>query len=249
MAGHSKWANIQHRKGAQDAKRAKLFAKLVREVIVAARQGMPDPEHNARLRTAVAAARAQSVPKENIDRAIKKVAGGDEGDNYDEIRYEGYGPGGVAVMVDAMTDNRNRTAAEVRSIFNKHGGNLGENGCVAFMFDRIGAIRYGGDAASADDMFEAALEAGASDCESDGDGHDVSCEPDDFAAVSEAMEERFGKPESAGLSWRPQTTVAVDEKAAETLFKLLEALDDSDDVQQVSANFEVSDDVMQKLSA
>jgi YebC/PmpR family DNA-binding regulatory protein len=249
MAGHSKWANIQHRKGAQDAKRAKLFAKLVREVIVAARQGMPDPEHNARLRTAVVAARSQSVPKENIDRAIKKAAGGDDGETYDEIRYEGYGANGVAVLVDAMTDNRNRTAAEVRSIFTKFGGNLGETGCVAFMFDRIGAFRYDIDTASADDMFEAALEAGASDCETDNEGHDVSCAPDDFATVSDALEERFGKPVSAGLTWRPQTTIEVDEAAAETLFKLLDALDDCDDVQQVSANFDVSDDIMQKLSA
>ena len=249
MAGHSKWANIQHRKGAQDARRAKRFAKLVREVIVAARQGTPDPEHNARLRTAIAAAKAQSVPKENIDRVLKKAQGGGDGENYDELCYEGFGPGGIALLVDAMTDNRNRTAAEVRSIFNKHGGALGESGSVNYMFERVGSIHYATQAASADEMFEAALEAGASDCEFDDDGHEISCAPDDFGDVSEALTERFGAPENAGLIWKPQTTIPIDEQAAETLFKLMEALDDCDDVQSVSANFEVSDDVMQKLSA
>ena len=249
MAGHSKWANIQHRKGAQDARRAKRFAKLVREVIVAARQGTPDPEHNARLRTAIAAAKAQSVPKENIERVLKKAQGGGGGENYDELCYEGFGPGGIALLVDAMTDNRNRTAAEVRSIFNKHGGALGESGSVNYMFERVGSIHYATQAASADEMFEAALEAGASDCEFDDDGHEISCAPDDFGDVSEALTERFGAPENAGLIWKPQTTIPIDEQAAETLFKLMEALDDCDDVQNVSANFEVSDDVMQKLSA
>ena len=249
MAGHSKWANIQHRKGAQDARRAKRFAKLVREVIVAARQGAPDPEHNARLRTAIAAAKAQSVPKENIERVLKKAQGGVDGENYDELCYEGFGPGGIALLVDAMTDNRNRTAAEVRSIFNKHGGALGESGSVNYMFERVGSIHYATQAASADEMFEAALEAGASDCEFDDDGHEISCAPDDFGDVSEALTERFGAPENAGLIWKPQTTIPIDEQAAETLFKLMEALDDCDDVQNVSANFEVSDDVMQKLSA
>ena len=249
MSGHSKWANIQHRKGAQDARRAKRFAKLVREVSVAARQGLPDPEHNARLRTAIAAARAQSVPKENIERVLKKAQGGDDGVTYDELRYEGFGPGGVALLVDAMTDNRNRTAAEVRSIFNKYGGALGESGSVNYMFERIGSIHYEDAAANADEMFEAALEAGASDCEFDGDGHDISCAPEDFGDVSEALTERFGTPEYAGLIWTPQTTIPIDEQAAESLFKLMEALDDCDDVQNVSANFEVSDDVMQKLSA
>ena len=249
MAGHSKWANIQHRKGAQDAKRAKRNAKLVREVIVAARQGAPDPDHNARLRTAIAAAKAQSVPKENIERVLKKAHGGEDSDNYDELRYEGFGPGGVALLVDAMTDNRNRTAAEVRSIFNKHGGALGESGSVNYMFERIGSIHYPSAAASADDMFEAALEAGASDCESDDDGHEISCAPEDFGEVSEALSERFGSPGNAGLAWKPQTSIPIDEKAAESLFNLMEALDDCDDVQNVSANFEVSDEIMQKLSA
>ncbi|MBT3928089.1 MAG: YebC/PmpR family DNA-binding transcriptional regulator [Rhodospirillaceae bacterium] len=249
MAGHSKWANIQHRKGAQDAKRAKRFAKLVREVIVAARAGQPDPDHNARLRTAIVAAKAQSVPKENIERVLKKAQGGEDDVNFDELRYEGFGPGGIALMVDAMTDNRNRTAAEVRSIFNKHGGALGESGSVNYMFERFGAIRYESKVASADDMFEAALEVGASDCESDDDGHEVFCAPDDFGDVSEALAEKFGAPDDAGLIWKAQTTVPIDEKAAESLFKLMEALDDCDDVQNVAANFDVSDDVMQKLSA
>jgi len=249
MAGHSKWANIQHRKGAQDAKRAKRNAKLVREVVVAARQGTPDPDHNARLRSAIAAAKAQSVPKENIERVLKKAQGGEDSDNYDELRYEGFGPGGVALLVDAMTDNRNRTAAEVRSIFNKHGGALGESGSVNYMFERIGSIHYPSTVASPDVMFEAALEAGASDCESDDDGHEIFSAPEDFGDVSEALSGRFGSPDNAGLTWKPQTNIPIDEKAAETLFNLMEALDDCDDVQSVSANFEVSDEIMQKLSA
>ena len=249
MAGHSKWANIQHRKGAQDAKRAKRFAKLVREVIVAARQGVPDPEHNARLRTAITAAKAQSVPKENIDRVLKKAQGGADDVNYDELCYEGFGPGGIALLVDAMTDNRNRTAAEVRSIFNKHGGALGASGSVNYLFERIGSVHYASDAASADEMFEVALEAGASDCESDTDGHEISCAIEDFGDVTDTLSDRFGAPEDAGLTWKPQTTIQIEEQAAESLFKLMEALDDCDDVQTVSANFEVSDDVMQKLSA
>ncbi len=249
MAGHSKWANIQHRKGAQDAKRAKRNAKLVREIIVSARQGTPDPDHNARLRSAIAAAKAQSVPKENIERVLKKAQGGEDSENYDELRYEGFGPGGVALLVDAMTDNRNRTAAEVRSIFNKHGGALGESGSVNYMFERIGSIHYPREVASADVMFEAALEAGASDCDSDDDGHEVSSAPEDFGDVSEALSARFGSPDNAGLAWKPQTNISIGEKAAETLFNLMEALDDCDDVQSVSANFEVSDEIMQKLSA
>ena len=249
MAGHSKWANIQHRKGAQDAKRAKRNAKLVREIIVAARQGAPDPDHNARLRSAIAAAKAQSVPKENIERVLKKAQGGEDSENYDELRYEGFGPGGVALLVDAVTDNRNRTAAEVRSIFNKHGGALGESGSVNYMFERIGSIHYSSMVARTAVMFEAALEAGASDCESDDDGHEISSAPEDFGDVSEALSERFGSPDNACLAWKPQTNIPIDEKAAETLFNLMEALDDCDDVQSVSANFEVSDEIMQKLSA
>jgi len=248
MAGHSKWANIQHRKSRQDAKRSKLFAKLIREVIVAARQGQPDPEHNARLRSAIAAARAQSVPNDNIERAIKKIAGGDDSEKYEEIRYEGYGPGGVAVLVDAVTDNRNRTAAEIRSIFSKHAGNLGENGCVAFMFNRVGAIRYSLDVAGEEEIFDAALQAGATDCNFDIDGYEIVCEPDQLAVVAEVLEKSFGMPESASLSWRAENTINVDDNSADTLFKLLSALDDCDDVQQVSANFDVSDDILSKLS-
>ncbi|MDA0229694.1 MAG: YebC/PmpR family DNA-binding transcriptional regulator [Proteobacteria bacterium] len=249
MSGHAKWANIQHRKGAQDARRAKRNEKLVREIIVAARQGAPDPEHNARLRTAIIAAKSQSVPKENIDRVLKKAQGGGDDVNFDELCYEGFGPGGIAMLVDAATDNRNRTAAEVRSIFNKYGGALGESGSVSYMFERIGSVHYASDAASADEMFEAALEAGASNCESDADGHEISCAIEDFGDVSDALGERFGIPEDAGLTWKPQTTIQIEEDVAESLFKLMEALDDCDDVQTVSANFEVSDDVMQKLSA
>jgi YebC/PmpR family DNA-binding regulatory protein len=249
MAGHSKWANIQHRKGAQDAKRAKRNTKLVREIMIAARQGAPDPDHNARLRTAIAAAKAQSVPKDSIERVLKKAQGEGDSENYDELCYEGFGPGGVALLVDAMTDNRNRTAAEVRSIFNKHGGALGESGSVNYMFERIGSIHFPADVASADDMFEAALEAGASDCASDADGHEITCAPEDFGEVNDALSERFGNPDNAGLAWKPQTTVPIGEDAAETLFNLMEALDDCDDVQNVSANFEVSDEIMEKLSA
>jgi len=249
MAGHSKWANIMHRKGAQDSKRAKRFTKLVREVIVAARSGMPDPEHNPRLRVAIAAAKSQSVPKENIERAIKKVQGGTDGDNYDELTYEGFGTGGVAVMVDAVTDNRNRTAAEVRSIFNRYGGALGETGSVNYLFSRVGAIRYPLDVANTDDMFEAALDAGADDCSQDEDGHEIICAPDAFGEVNDSLNSRFGAPETAMLIWKPQTTISVNEDQATTLFKLIEALDDCDDVQQVSANFDVSDDIMRRLSA
>ncbi len=249
MAGHSKWANIMYRKSAQDAKRAKRFTKLVREVQVAARAGGPDPDANPRLRTAIAAAKAQSVPKDNIQRAINKASGaGGAGETFDELSYEGFGPGGVAIMVDAITDNRNRTAAEVRSIFNRHGGSLGESGSVNYLFQRVGIIRYATDAASQDAMFEAALEAGADDCGLDEDGHEVVCAVDSFSDVSESLESRFGAPELAQITRKPQTTVPVDEASAETLFRLLEALDDCDDVQQVSANYDVSDDVIQALS-
>ena len=249
MAGHSQFKNIMYRKGAQDAKRAKVFAKLIREVTVAARSGLPDPEMNPRLRSAVAAARSANMPKDNIERAIKKVAGGEDGDNFDEIRYEGYGPGGVAVIVEALTDNRNRTASELRSAFSKNGGNLAETGAVSFMFDRVGLIHYPSDAGSADDIFEAALEAGAEDVESDESGHDIYCPPDDFNTVREALEGGLGDAESARLDWRPQNSVEVNEKDAETLLRLLDILDDSDDVQRVAANFDIPDDVMARLSA
>ena len=250
MAGHSKWANIMYRKGAQDARRAKRFTKLVREIYVAAREGAPDPDHNSRLRTAIAAAKSQSVPKDNIERALKKASGGDGGqERFDTLSYEGFGPGGVAVIVDAITDNRNRTAATIRSIFTRHGGTLGESGSVAYLFRRVGVIRFPADAASGDDMFEAALEVGADECESESDGHEVICAPDSLSEANEALSARFGTPDRVEITWRAQTTVPIDEDKAEAVFRLLEALDDSDDVQQVSANYDVADDVLRKLSA
>ncbi len=249
MAGHSQFKNIMYRKGAQDAKRAKIFAKLAREIMVAARSGLPDPDMNSRLRTAIAAARTANVPKDNIERAIRRGSGEEDGVSFDEVRYEGFGPGGVALIVEALTDNRNRAASEIRQIFSKHGGNMGEAGSVAFMFDRVGAITYPAEAASADDMFEAALEAGASDVDSSADGHEIISAPDDLHKVREALEARFGPARGAALVWRPQNAVTIDEAAAESLFPLLEALDDNDDVQAVSANFEVADDILRKLSA
>ena len=238
-----------HRKGRQDAKRAKVFTKLIRELTVAAKTGQPDPDMNPRLRTAIAAAKAANMPGDTMNRAIKKGSGGDDDTNYEEIRYEGYGPAGVAVIVEALTDNRNRTASEVRAAFTKYNGNLGETGSVSFMFDRVGLIVYGAGAASADDMFEAALEAGAGDVESTDSGHEVTCDPDDFSVVRDALEAKFGEAEEARLDWKPQNSVAVDEKAAETLLKLLAALEDSDDVQRVAANFDIDDDVLERLSA
>ena len=249
MAGHSQFKNIMYRKGAQDAKRAKVFAKHIRELTVATRAGLPDPAMNPRLRTAIAAARSVNMSKDNIERAIRRGTGDDEGTDYQEVRYEGYGPGGVAVIIEALTDNRNRTASEIRSAFAKHGGNLGETGSVNFMFERVGLIHYKAEAAAADDMFEAALEAGAADVESTAAGHEITCAPDDLAAVRDSLAQRFGDPETARLDWKPQNTVPVDEGTAETLFKLLDALEDNDDVQRVSVNFEVADDVMERLSA
>ena len=248
MAGHSQFKNIMHRKGRQDAIRARLFTRLLREVQVASKSGMPEPEHNPRLRTAIQAAKAANVPKDNIERAIKKGQGAD-GENYEEIRYEGYGPGGVALIVEALTDNRNRTASEVRAAFTRHGGSLGETNSVSFQFDRVGQIRFDGTVADEDGMLEAAVEAGAEDCRSEEDGHLVHCAPDDLAAVRDALEERFGAPEEAYLGWRPQVAVPVDDETASTLFKLLEQLDDSDDVQRVTGNYEVSDAALEKLSA
>jgi YebC/PmpR family DNA-binding regulatory protein len=248
MAGHSQFKNIMHRKGRQDAKRARTFTRLVREVQVAARAGLPDPAANPRLRSALQAARAANVPKDNIERAIRRGSG-DEGENYEEVRYEGYGPGGVALIVETLTDNRNRTAADVRAAFTKLGGALGETGSVAFQFDRIGEIRYPAEAADADAMLEAASEAGAEDCRSSDDGHEIVCAPDDLATVRDALEERLGPPEVARLGWRPQVAVPVGPDHAQTLFKLLETLDELDDVQSVTANFEVDDEVLERLSA
>ena len=246
MAGHSKFKNIMHRKGAQDKKRAKVFTRLIKELAVAARGGV-DPDSNPRLRTALSAARAANMPKDNIERVLKKAQGNDA-ETYDEIRYEGYGPGGVALIVEALTDNRNRTASEVRATFNKFGGNLGETGSVNFMFDRVGQIIYPQDAADPDSMFEEALEAGADNVESDDGGHEVTTAPEDLNSVREALESRFGAPEEAGLTWKPQNTTPVNEDQATTLLKLLDALDDLDDVQSVASNFDIADDVMARLT-
>ena len=246
MAGHSKFKNIQHRKGAQDKKRAKIFGRLIKELTVAARGGT-DPSANPRLRTALAAARAANMPKDNIERVIKKAEGG-EGEIYDEIRYEGYGPGGTALIVEAMTDNKNRTASEVRAAFSKFGGSLGETGSVSFMFDRVGQIIFPADAADADSMFEAALEAGADNVESDDDGHEITCATEDYNSVVESLESSFGAPAESGLVWKPQNTIEVNEDQAGTLIRLLDTLDDNDDVQNVSSNFDISDETMAKLA-
>lgn len=248
MAGHSQFKNIMYRKGAQDAKRGKVFTKLIREITVSAREGLPDPDMNPRLRSAIMAAKAANMPKDTIDRAIKRGSGAEGGDNYEEVRYEGYGPGGVAVMVEALTDNRNRTASEVRAAFGKHGGSLGETGSVGFMFDRIGLVHYPADTGSADEMFEAALEAGAENVESDDSGHEITCAPDDLSAVRDGLEQRFGAADAARLDWKPNVTVAIDEDQAGTLFRLLAALDDSDDVQRAIANFDVADEILERLN-
>jgi YebC/PmpR family DNA-binding regulatory protein len=247
MAGHSQFKNIMHRKGRVDAQRSKLFSKLAREITVAAKMGMPDPNMNPRLRAAILAARAENMPKDNIERAIKKAQGGDA-ENYDEIRYEGYGPGGAAIIVEAMTDNRNRTASDVRSTFTKSGGNLAETGAVSFMFDHVGVVQFAPEAADADAMFEAAIEAGADDVVSTPDGHEVYCEQGALADVTKALEARFGEPRKSALVWRPQNTIAVDDDAGEKLLRLMESLEDHDDVQNVFVNFEVSDALTQKMA-
>ena len=248
MAGHSQFKNIMHRKGRQDKVRSKLFGKLAREITVSAKLGLPDPAFNPRLRAAVIAARAENMPKDNIDRAIKKSQGSDT-ESYDEIRYEGYGPGGVAIIVEALTDNRNRTAGEVRAIFSKNGGNLAETGAVSFMFSHVGIVEFDAKAASADAMLEAAIEAGAEDVTSNDDGHQIITTPDTLNDVAKALEAKFGEPRKASLLWRPQNTIALDDEAGEKVLKLLESLDDSDDVQNVYANFEVSDTLVARMSA
>jgi YebC/PmpR family DNA-binding regulatory protein len=248
MAGHSQFKNIMHRKGRQDAVKSKLFGKLAREITVSAKLGLPDPTMNARLRAAIIAARAENMPKDNIERAIKKAQGG-EGENYEEIRYEGYGPGGVAVIVEVLTDNRNRTAGEVRAAFTKSGGNLAETGAVSFMFDRVGVIEYDAAVASGEAMFEVALEAGADDVVSNDGGHEVYAVQDKYASVAKALEAKFGEPRKATLVWRPQNTVAVGDEQGEKLLKLIENLNEHDDVQNVYANFEVSDALVQRMSA
>ena len=246
MAGHSKFKNIQHRKGAQDKKRSAQFSKLSREITVAAKMGMPDPDMNPRLRLAVNAAKAQSMPKDNIQRAIDKAAGGDA-ESYDEMRYEGYGPGGVAIIVEALTDNRNRTATNMRTAFSKNGGNLGASGAVSHGFDRMGLITYPISAGDADSVFEAALEAGAEDVESSEDEHSIWTAMDSLHEVAKALEATLGEAESAKLAWKPQVLVEVDEANAATLLKMIDALEDDDDVQTVWGNFDVSDEVMAKL--
>ncbi|MEM1102747.1 MAG: YebC/PmpR family DNA-binding transcriptional regulator [Pseudomonadota bacterium] len=247
MAGHSKWANIQHRKGRQDAKRSKLFSKLSKEITVAAKMGTPDPEMNPRLRLAVQAAKAQSMPKDNIERAIKKSQAGDA-ETYEEIRYEGFGPGGVGVIVEALTDNRNRTASDVRSTFSKNGGNLGETGSVSFGFDQVGAIEYAAEIGDEEAVLEGAIEAGAEDVASSEDGHEIYTAASDLSDVAAALEKSFGEPRAAKLIWRPQNTVPVEGDQARVMLKLLDALDDNDDVQNVYANFDISDADMESLA-
>ena len=248
MAGHSQFKNIMHKKGRADKARSKLFSKLAREITVAAKLGMPDPAFNPRLRAAILAARAENMPKDNIERAIKKSQGS-ESENYDQIRYEGYAPGGVAVIVEALTDNRNRTAGEVRSIFTKAGGNLAETGAVSFMFDHVGVVEYEANKADADTVLEAAIEAGADDVISNEDGHQIFTATDSLAEVSKALEAKFGEPRKSAMMWKPQNTIAVDDEAGEKILKLMDALDDSEDVQNVYANFEISDALMQRMSA
>lgn len=248
MAGHSQFKNIMYRKGAQDKKRAKVFSKATKEIIVSVKQGGPDPESNARLRAAIAAARAVNMPKDNVERAIKKALGNDDASNYAEVRYEGYGPGGVAVIVDALTDNRNRTASDVRSTFTKYGGNLGESNSVLFQFDHVGEIAYPANVASVETMFEEALEAGAQDVDSSPTNHLVVTAFEELNAVRETLIKKFGDPERAEGVWKPKNTVPVDENQAATLLKLIAALEDNDDVQMVSTNFDIDEAVLEKLS-
>lgn len=248
MAGHSKFKNIQHRKGAQDKKRARIFARLAKEITVAAKMGAPDPNSNPRLRTAVLAARAQNMPKDNIERAIKKSADKDAA-AYEEIRYEGFGPAGIGVIVETLSDNRNRTASEVRAAFSKNGGNMGETGSVSFMFDRVGAVEYPAEIADAETVFEAAIEAGADDVDSSGEGHEILCALEELHQLVQSLEEKLGPPSAAQIVWRPQNTINVDGEAAEQVLKFIEALDDLDDVQNVYSNFDISDEILDQLSA
>jgi YebC/PmpR family DNA-binding regulatory protein len=246
MAGHSKFKNIMHRKGAQDKKRSNLFSKLSREITVAAKMGMPDPDMNPRLRLAVNAAKAQSMPKDNIQRAIDKASAAD-GENYEEVRYEGYGPAGVALIVEALTDNRNRTATAVRTAFSKNGGNLGATGAVSHGFERKGMIEYGPGAGDEDKVLEAAIDAGADDVESDESGHVIWTEMEALHEVAGVLEGSLGEPDSVKLAWKPNITVEMDEKDASTLLKLVDTLEDDDDVQTVWGNYEVSDEIMEKI--
>ncbi|GBR70089.1 YebC/PmpR family DNA-binding transcriptional regulator [Gluconobacter kanchanaburiensis] len=249
MAGHSQFKNIMHRKGAQDAKRAKQFAKVLREITVAVRSGLPEAASNPRLRAALSMAREVNMPKDNVERAIKKASGTAGGDDYVEVRYEGYGPAGVAIIVEGLTDNRNRTAGEVRAAFSKHGGSMGETNSVSFMFQRLGVISYPLDVASEDDMLEAAIEAGADNAVTTEDRHEVTCEMENFFAVRDALESRFGEPQSSKLDWRPENSVTLDEDKARSVMKLIDVLEDNDDVQAVYANFDIPDDVAEALAA
>ena len=252
MAGHSQFKNIMHRKGRQDAQRAKVFTKIIREITTAARLGAGDPNANPRLRAAVIAARDANMTRDTIDRAIKRGSGSDADANYDEVRYEGYGPGGVALIVEGLTNNRNRTAGDVRSSFSKYGGNLGESNSVSFMFDRLGEFRFPLAVGSADDLLEKAIEAGADDVVS-GEGpegmHEIYCAQDSFNSVREALEKSLGQPSAARLTWRPRTTTPVEGEIVQALFTLIAALEDNDDVQNVYANFEASDDALAKFAA
>jgi len=247
MAGHSKFKNIMHRKGAQDKKRSALFSKLAREITVAARSGLPDPDMNARLRAAVITARKEGMPKDNIERSINKASGGDA-ENYEEVRYEGFGPGGVSLIVETLTDNRNRTATNVRLGFSKNGGNLGAPGSVSHAFDRLGLISYPASAGSDEKVFEAALEAGADDVESSGDGHSIWTAQESLHGVAKMLEPVLGEPEGVKLAWRPQNQVALDEAQAGQLLKLIDTLDDDDDVQTVWGNYDISDEIMEKIA-
>ena len=249
MAGHSQFKNIMRRKEAQDSKKAKVFTKVVREINAACRAGMPDPEHNPRLRAAVLKARQENITKDKIDDAIKRASGQTGGEDYEEIRYEGYGSGGVAVIVETLTDNRNRTASDVRSYFAKFGGNLGETGSVSFSFDRVGLIVYPANKASEDAMLEAVIDAGGDNCESDKENHQITCSPENFGEVRDALEKKFGDPQSAKLTWLPKNTAPINEDQARSLFKMIDVLEDNDDVQEVYANYEISEDIMERLSA
>ncbi|PHZ85746.1 YebC/PmpR family DNA-binding transcriptional regulator [Paremcibacter congregatus] len=248
MAGHSKFKNIMHRKGAQDKKRSSMFSKLSKEITVAAKMGGPDMDSNPRLRLAVQTARGQSMPKDNIERAINKSMGGDE-ENYDEIRYEGFGPGGTAIIVESLTDNRNRAASEIRTGFAKNGGNLGETGCVSYQFEKVGEIIFDAEVKSADEMFELALEAGAEDVASDDETHEIYCAMEDLQDVTAALTDATGaEPKSAKLIWKPENTIEVDLETARKLLKMIDVLDDLDDVQNIYGNYEISEEIMEQLS-
>lgn len=249
MAGHSQFKNIMRRKGAQDAKKAKIFTKVVREIKAACKTGMPDPAHNPRLRAAVIKARQENITNDKINEAIKRASGQAETENYEEVRYEGYGTGGVAVIVEALTDNRNRTASEVRAAFTKFGGNLGADGSVSFMFDRVGVITYPLSKASEDAMLEAVIETGADNCESNKEEHQITCTPENFGAVRDALEKKFGEPKSAKLTWIAKSGASVGEEQARQLLKMIDTLEDNDDVQEVFANYEIAEDVLERLSA